>query len=44
MVDARNRIENQGDLKAHSFGDIAPYLEEGLPIEVPAQLFGGRGS
>jgi len=42
MVDARNRIEKQGDLEAHSFvrADIvASHLNEGPSIEVPAQLF-----
>jgi hypothetical protein len=42
MVDARNRIEKQGDLEAHSFiraEIIASYLDEGPGIEVPAHLF-----
>ncbi len=42
MVDARNRIEKQGDLEANSFVRaeiIASYLDEGPRIEVPAQLF-----
>jgi len=42
MVDARNRIEKQGDLETHSFVRaeiIASYLDEGPRVEVPAQLF-----
>lgn len=42
MVDARNRIEKQGDLQAHSFVRaeiIASHLNEGPNIEVPAELF-----
>ena len=42
MVDARNRIEKQGDLEANSFvrADIvASYLEEGPRVEVLARLF-----
>lgn len=42
MVDARNRIEKQGDLEAlsHIRADIvASYLQEGPSIEVPAGLF-----
>lgn len=42
MVDARNRIEKQGDLKAHSFiraEIMASYFEDGNRIEVPAELF-----
>lgn len=42
MVDARNKIEKQGDLKTHSFVRaeiIASYYEEGPRIEVPADLF-----
>ena len=42
MVNARNRIEKQGDLEAKSFVRaeiIASYLEEGPKIEVPAHLF-----
>jgi hypothetical protein len=42
MVDARNRIEKQGDLEAHSFVRaeiVASYLNEGPIIEVPANLF-----
>jgi hypothetical protein len=42
MVDARNKIEKQGDLEAHSFVRaevVASYLEEGFRIELPAELF-----
>ncbi len=42
IVDARNKIEKQGDLEAHSFvrADIlASYYEEGPRKEVPAELF-----
>jgi hypothetical protein len=42
MVDARNKIEKQGDLEVHSFVRaeiIASYLNEGPSIEVAAQLF-----
>jgi len=42
MVDARNKIEKQGDLETHSFiraEIIASYYEEGPVIEVPAELF-----
>lgn len=42
MVDARNKIEKQGDLDAHSFVRaeiIASYYEEGPRVEVPADLF-----
>jgi hypothetical protein len=42
MVDARNKIEKQGDLEAHSFVRaeiIASYYEEGPRIDVPAELF-----
>ena len=42
MVDARNKIEKQGDLEIHSFVRaeiIASYLNEGPHIEVPALLF-----
>jgi hypothetical protein len=41
MVDARNRIEKQGDLEAHSFVRaeiVASHLNEGPIIEVPAEL------
>lgn len=42
MVDARNKIEKQGDLETHSFVRaeiIASYYEDGPSIEVPADLF-----
>ena len=42
MQDARNKIEKEGDLDAHSFiraQIIASYLNEGPAIEVPAELF-----
>ena len=42
MVDARNKIEKQGDLEAHSFVRaeiIASYLDEGPRVDVPAKLF-----
>lgn len=42
MVDARNRIEKQGDLEAHSFlraEIVASYLDPGPTIEIPAKLF-----
>ena len=42
MVDARNKIEKQGDLEAHSFVRaeiIASYLSPGPRIEIPAELF-----
>jgi hypothetical protein len=42
IVDARNKIEKQGDLEAHSFVRaeiIASYLDEGPRIEIPARLF-----
>lgn len=41
MVDARNRIEKQGDLESNSMVRaeiVASYLEEGPRIEVPAHL------
>ena len=41
MVEARNRIEKQGDLEAHSFVSaeiVASYLNEGPHIQVPAKL------
>jgi hypothetical protein len=44
MVDARNRIEKQGDLEAHSYiraEIVASYLNEGPIVEVPAKLFDG---
>ena len=42
MVEARNRIEKQADLEAHSFVRaeiIASYLDEGPRIEILATLF-----
>jgi hypothetical protein len=42
MVEARNKIEKQGDLEAHSFVRaeiIVSYLDEGPRIEIPATLF-----
>jgi hypothetical protein len=42
MVDARNKIEKQGDLETHSFVRaeiIASYLNEGPGVELPAHLF-----
>ncbi len=42
MVDARNKIEKQGDLEAHSLiraEIVASYYEEGPRMEVPAELF-----
>ena len=44
MVDARNRIEKQGDLEMHSFVRaeiIASHLDEGPRQEVAANLFEG---
>jgi hypothetical protein len=44
MVNARNKIEKQGDLKLHSIvkaGIVASYLDSGPVIEVPAKLFEG---
>jgi hypothetical protein len=44
MVDARNRIEKQGDLETHSYVRaelVASYLDNGPAIEVPAKLFDG---
>jgi hypothetical protein len=44
MVDARNKIEKQGDLEAHSFVRaeiVASYLNNGPVIDVPANLFEG---
>jgi hypothetical protein len=41
-VDARNRIEKEGDLETHSYVRaeiVAPYLDVGPRIEVPASLF-----
>lgn len=42
MVDARNKIEKQGDLEAHSYVRaeiMASYYEEGPRMDVPAELF-----
>jgi len=42
MVNARNKIEKQGDLEMHSFVRteiLASYYEEGPRMEVPATLF-----
>ncbi len=42
MVEARNRIEKQGDLEAHSFVSaeiVASHLDEGPKIQVPAKLW-----
>ena len=42
MVDARNKIEKQGDLETHSFVRaeiVASYYDEGPRIDVPADLF-----
>ncbi len=47
MVDARNRIEKQGDLEANSMVSaevIASYLDEGPRVEVPAHLFDTVGT
>lgn len=44
MVDARNKIEKQGDLEARSFVRaeiVASYLNNGPVIDVPAKLFEG---
>lgn len=41
MLDARNRIEKEGDLEARSFVSaeiVASYLDEGPKIQVPAKL------
>jgi hypothetical protein len=41
MVNARNQIEKQGDLEAHSFVSaeiVASHLDEGPKIQVPAKL------
>jgi hypothetical protein len=46
MVDARNKIEKQGDLEAHSFVRaeiVASYLNNGPVTDVPAKLFEGAG-
>jgi hypothetical protein len=42
IVEARNRIEKEGDLETHSYVRaeiVASYLDEGPRIEVPASLF-----
>ena len=42
IVEARNRIEKEGDLEAHSYVRaeiVASYLDVGPRIEVPAKLF-----
>lgn len=42
MADARNKIEKQGDLEAHSYiraEIVASFLPEGPVIQVPAKLF-----
>lgn len=42
MVDARNKIEKQGDLDSHSFVRaeiMASYYDEGPRIDIPAELF-----
>lgn len=42
MVDARNKIEKQGDLEVNSFVRaeiVASYLNEGPSVDVPARLF-----
>ena len=42
MVDARNKIEKQGDLETNSFVSaeiVASYLEEGPSVQVPAELW-----
>jgi hypothetical protein len=42
LVEARNRIEKEGDLESNSFVRaeiIASYLDEGPRIEIPAKLF-----
>lgn len=44
MVDARNRIEKQGDLESHSWVRaeiLASHLDEGPQEDVPAELFEG---
>jgi hypothetical protein len=46
MVDARNKIEKQGDLEAHSFVRaeiVASYLNNGPVLNVSAKLFEGAG-
>jgi len=42
MVDARNKIEKQGDLETHSYiraEVVASYFNEGPTVQVPAELF-----
>jgi hypothetical protein len=42
MVEARNKIEKQGDLESHSYVKaeiLASYTDDGLSIEVPLDLF-----
>jgi hypothetical protein len=42
MIDARNKIQKQGDLEAHSLVRaeiVASYLDEGPRVEVSARLF-----
>jgi hypothetical protein len=42
MVNARNKIEKQGDLETHSFiraEIVASHLNDGPAVEVPAELF-----
>jgi hypothetical protein len=44
LVDARNKIEKEGDLISHSFiraEIIASYLDEGPTLEIKAELFQG---
>jgi hypothetical protein len=46
MVDARNKIEKQGDLETFSYVRaelVASYLSNGPVVEVPANLFQGPG-
>jgi hypothetical protein len=46
IVDARNRIEKEGDLEAHSYVRaeiLASYLDVGPRIEVPASFFSEDG-
>jgi len=47
MVNARNKIEKQGDLEAHSFVRaeiVASYFDNGPRIEVSAKLFDGTAA
>ncbi|KZK76161.1 hypothetical protein PsAD46_05419 [Pseudovibrio sp. Ad46] len=44
MVDARNKIEKQGDLEQHSVVHaeiISSYYDDGMQEEIPAELFEG---